>query len=169
MDIEDALAIAIDHECKVRDHYEKGVAMIEDPEGKRVFETLAREEAAHVDYLSTCRKTWVETGRIGPGDPTTVLPRTDWIEVARERISRGPSKKIASNSELELLRIALDLERRTSAYYCDLAETIHPSHRELFTRLLAIELGHVRLVQAEIDALGGSGSWFDLVEKPLED
>jgi rubrerythrin len=168
MDIEDALAIAIDYECKVRDHYAKGASMIEDPEGKRVFETLAREEQAHADYLSSCRKTWAETGRIRPGDPATVLPQADWIDVARERIARGPSKKIASKSELELLRIALDLERRTSAFYCDLAETIHPAHRPLFVRFLAIEAGHVRLVQAEIDSLTKSGSWFDFVQNPVE-
>jgi rubrerythrin len=168
MDIEDALAIAIDYECKVRDHYAKGASMIEDPEGRRVFETLALEEQAHADYLESCRKTWVETGRIGPGDPETAIPAADWIEVARKRIARGPSKKIAAKSELELLRVALDLERRTSAFYCDLAETIHPLHRPLFVRFLAIEAGHVRLVQAEIDALGGSGSWFDIGEKPPE-
>jgi hypothetical protein len=40
--------------------------------------------------------------------------------------------------------------------------------QRLFARFLEIEEGHVAIVQAEIDAVSGSGFWFDMKEFDLE-
>jgi rubrerythrin len=169
MEAREALKIAIDYEHKVRDHYRKGIEKIADPQGKKVFETLAREEEGHVAYLESRLAAWAATGTIEVGDLKSVLPpKVDWIAAARRRGARGPSKKIASKTELDLLRTALDLERRTSAFYRDLVRDVAEEHRALFSRFLEIEAGHVNLVQAEIDSLNGVGTWFDVLEVSFE-
>ena len=168
MDPKEALKIAINYEHKVRDHYVKGTAQIEDASGKKVFETLAKEEQGHVDYLESRLKIWIETGKMEAGDLPMYLPKVDWIQAARRRVSRKPSKKIATKSELELLRVALDLERRTSAFYKNLVSTMDQAHLPLFSRFLEIEEGHVNLVQAEMDSLNGIGTWFDVLEVSFE-
>jgi rubrerythrin len=169
MDPKEALKVSIDYEHKVRDHYAKGIATIEDPRGKKVFETLAREEQGHVDYLESRLAAWSATGKMETFDLRSVVPpKVDWIAASRRRIARGPSKKVASKTELELLRTALELERRTSAFYRDLVETLALEHRGLFARFLEIEAGHVDLVQAELDSLNGIGTWFDILEISLE-
>jgi len=169
MDLKEALKVSIDYEHKVRDHYRKGIEKIADPRGKKVFETLAREEQGHVDYLESRLQAWTETGKIEPGELKSVVPpKVDWIGASRRRVARGPSKMVASKTELELLRIALDLERRTSAFYRQLVDTLEPEHRPLFARFLEIEGGHVNLVQAEIDSLNGIGTWFDVLEVSFE-
>jgi rubrerythrin len=74
----------------------------------------------------------------------------------------------ASAVEIGFLKEALDLERKTSAFYGELVEKLAPEHRGLFSRFLEIENGHVAIVQAEIDALAGHGHWFDFMEFSLE-
>ena len=169
MDVKEALTVAIDYEHKVRDHYYKGKALILDSRGKSVFDTLAREEQGHVDYLESRLKSWVETGKVVPGELKSVVPpKVDWIQRSKRRVARGPSKKVASKTEMDLLRTALDLERRTSGFYRELVGTVETSHRSLFERFLEIEAGHVNLVQAEIDSLNGVGTWFDILEVSFE-
>lgn len=168
MDPKEALTIAIDYEHKVRDHYAKGAAKIPDPQGRKVFETLAREEEGHVAYLESRREAWAKTGKLEPGELKSILPSIDWIAAARRKVARKPSAKIAVKSELELLKVALELERRTSGFYRELVATLEPGAKALFARFLEIEDAHVNLVQAEIDSVSGLGTWFDVLEVSFE-
>jgi len=168
MDIKEALTIAIDYEHKVRDHYLKGRDLILDPRGKNVFDTLAREEQGHVDYLESRLDEWHRTGKVEEPELPTVVPSVEWIEQARERFNQGHDKELPVQAEMDLLKVALDLEKKTSGFYQELVSTLPSEDRGLFARFLEIEQGHVTIVQAEIDALAGHGHWFDFMEFRLE-
>ena len=71
-------------------------------------------------------------------------------------------------AEIDALKEALELERKTSAFYAELVAGLEPKYRGLFERFLEIENGHLAIVQAEIDALAGHGHWFDFMEFSLE-
>ena len=62
-------------------------------------------------------------------------------------------RRALATTETELFKVALELERTTSAYYQSLVEELPAEHRHLFSRFLEIELGHLAIVQAELDAL----------------
>ncbi len=47
-------------------------------------------------------------------------------------------------------------------------DTLPAEYRGLFARFLEIEQAHLLIVQAEIDAIAGHGSWFDVMEFRLE-
>ena len=168
MDLKEALTTAIDFERKVQDHYAKGTKEILDSRGKKVFATLAKEELGHIAYLESRLAEWLKDGRVSTPDLPTILPSKEWIDEARARVARDPERTIAVKDELELLKIALDLERRTSGFYRQLVETLAVEHRGLFARFLEIETAHLAIVQAEIDAIAGHGSWFDVLEIRLE-
>jgi rubrerythrin len=168
MDLKEALTTAIGYENKVHDHYAKGAAEILDPRGKKVFSTLAKEELGHLAYLESRLAEWHRDGKVSTPELATILPSMDWIEEARARVARNPERTIAVKDEMELLKIALDLERKTSGFYRQLVETLPPSERPLFARFLEIETAHLLIVQAEIDAIAGHGSWFDVMEFRLE-
>ena len=51
MTLEKAIKTALEYENKVRDTYVEFAVKVTDPEGKRVFEVLGREEQEHIDYL----------------------------------------------------------------------------------------------------------------------
>ena len=168
MELNEALATAISYENQVHQHYATGAEKILDPKGKSVFATLAKEELGHLAYLGSRLAEWRSTGRVTSPALPTILPTADWIEAAKARAARAPEAAIAVKGELDLLKIALDLERQTSGFYRQLVDTLPPAQRELFARFLEIEEGHLAIVQAEIDALAGHGSWFDVMEFRLE-
>jgi rubrerythrin len=168
MDVKEALTVAIDYEHKVRDHYVKGRDLIIDPRGKSVFDTLAREEQGHVDYLESRLAEWHKTGKIETPELPTILPSLALVTEARKRFEKGHGKELPVQAELDLLKVALDLEKQASAFYQELVSTLPTADRGLFARFLEIEQGHVTIVQAEIDALAGHGHWFDFQEFRLE-
>jgi rubrerythrin len=168
VELKEALGIALEHEHKVRDHYAAGADSILDSRGRKVFATLAREEGGHVAYLESRLAEWVKDGKIQTPDLPTILPGTDWIAQAHQRVTRAPAPTIAVQSELDLLKVALDLERRASGFYGQLVNTLGAEYRPLFARFLEIENGHLAIVQAEIDAISGTGTWFDVMEIDLE-
>ena len=168
MDLKEALTTAIGYETKVRDHYAQGADKILDPRGKKMFGTLAREEQGHLAYLESRLDEWHSTGHVSSPELATVIPSAEWLDQARARVAQSPAATIAVQGEIELLKIALELERRTSGFYRQLVDTLAPGERPLFARFLEIEQGHLALVQAEIDALAGHGTWFDVMEFRLE-
>jgi rubrerythrin len=168
MELKEALTTSIDFEHKVHDHYEKGAKEILSAQGKKVFATLAKEELGHVAYLESRLAEWLKSGAVTTPELPTVLPKADWMRAARAKVTAAPEPAIAVKDELELLKIALDLERQTSGFYRQLVDTLPAQHRPLFARFLEIENAHLAIVQAEIDNLAGHGSWFDIMEFRLE-
>jgi bacterioferritin (cytochrome b1) len=168
MNLKEGLTTAIRYEHKVRDHYAKGAEQILDPQGKKVFATLAKEEQGHVAYLESRLEEWHKNGKVTTPELATILPTLDWVEKAKARVEKTPHGTIAVKGEMELLKTALDLERQTSGFYRQLVDTLPPAERELFARFLEIELAHLAIVQAEIDSIAGHGSWFDVMEFRLE-
>ncbi len=168
MDLREAITTAIGYETKVRDHYRKGADQILDSRGKKMFGTLAREEQGHLAYLESRLAEWHQSGKVTSPELATAVPPIEWIDRAKARVARNPASTLAVQGELELLKIALELERQTSGFYRQLVETLPPAERGLFARFLEIEEGHLAVVQAEIDALAGHGTWFDIVEIRLE-
>jgi rubrerythrin len=169
MNLQEAIKIALEYENKVRDHYAKGAAAIRDPQGKKVFETLAKEEQGHVDFLNYCLDQWTKTGKVTAKDLKSVLPKgVAWIDEARKRLEKKPSKRVAESGELDLLKIALQMELETSGFYRSLVGKLPADDQALFARFLDIEDGHVAIVQAELDSVQGLGYWFDVQEFALE-
>jgi rubrerythrin len=168
MNLQEAIQTAIINERKVRDHYASGAKSIQDPAGRKSFETLAKEEQGHVDYLEARLTEWTQTGRVNALELKTILPSREVVQkiVAHQKKSGGT--RVAEQNELELVKTALEIEKTTSGFYRNLIATLASADQPLFQRFLEIEEGHVAIVQAELDSLQGLGYWFDLMEFQLE-
>ncbi len=168
MKLQDAIAVAIDFEKKVRDHYLRGAKVIEDPLGRKVFATLGKEEQGHVDYLEHCLAQWKKTGKVPDVPLRSVLPRgSRWIEAERRKLT-GKGKREASRTELDALKVALQHEKDADAFYHKLVSQLRGEDQALFSRFLEIEDGHLAIVQAQLDSVQGMGFWFDVAEFRLE-
>ena len=169
MTLQEAITTALDYEVKVRDHYVKGAKVLEDPKGKALFELLSREEQGHVDYLEHCLAEWKKTGKLTSDPVKTLLPKgIAWIDEAKKKLQKRPGKRVASATELESVKLALQYEKEASGFYRTLVATLHEKERDLFATFLTIEDGHVALVAAQLDAVQGLGFWFDTMEFNLE-
>lgn len=166
--LQDALGTAIKYEHRVRDHYAGCAKKATDEVAQRVFAILAREEQGHVEYLETRLDEWKATGVIQVAELKSLLPPAAVVQEAALKASKDMKPSPIAKAEIDFLKEALELERRTSAFYQDLVAKLEPKHRPLFERFLEIEEGHVTIVQAEIDAVAGHGHWFDFMEFSLE-
>jgi rubrerythrin len=168
MKLQDAIGIAIDFEKKVRDHYLRGAKDIPDPQGRKVFATLGREEQGHVDYLEHCLAQWKKTGKVPDVPLRSILPKgSKWIEGERKKIG-GKGKREASKTELDALKVALQHEKDADDFYHRLVGQLGPEDQKLFAKFLEIEDGHLAIVQAQLDSVQGMGFWFDVAEFRLE-
>lgn len=163
MQIEEAILLAIEYETRVRDTYLGAAGQTDDAAGKRVFETLAREEQGHLDYLRDRLKEWRGTGKLDAPTLETVLPPKSAVVAGIERLEaalQAPSRA----DELALMNKALEVETETSAWYASAVEALPREGREMFRQFVEIEETHKAIVQAEIDALSGHGYFFDFSE-----
>jgi rubrerythrin len=168
MKLQEAIAVAIDFERKVRDHYLRGAKEIPEPQGRKVFNLLGKEEQGHVDYLEHCLAQWKKTGKVPNVALRSILPKgAKWIEGERKKIS-GSGKRVATKTELDALKVALQHEKDADAFYHKLVEQLPMEERALFSKFLEIEDGHLAIVQAQLDSVQGMGFWFDVAEFRLE-
>ena len=169
MTLQEAIGTALAFEVKVRDHYLRAAKALEDSKGKALFELLGKEEQGHVDYLEHCLSQWKEGGKVMAGPVRSLLPAgVAWIAQAQKRLQQRPGKRLATATELESIKLALQYEVEANGFYRTLVSTLADSERELFAPFLAIEDGHLALVQAQLDAVQGLGFWFDTLEFRLE-
>jgi len=166
MTIEEALKTALQYEAKVRKVYENAVSEANDPVAMKVFRVLAQEEQEHLDYLNDRLAELKETGKLTPEKLRSVIPSKKAIAEGVAKLKGAVTDK-RSERELDLFRAALQVETETSNFYKRMVEELGPEGKEFFSRFVEIEEGHVSIVQAEIDALTGSGYWFDFREFDL--
>jgi len=169
MNLTEAIAMALDFERKVRDHYHRYGKTIVDPVGRNVFAALANEEQGHVHYLEHCLSEWKRTGKVPAVSMKSVLPKgVRWIEAARKNFSGRAESRIATAGEIDALKIALQFEKDADSFYRRLVRELPADQQELFAKFLSIEDGHLELVQAQLDSVLGTGFWFDVMEFRLE-
>ncbi len=169
MNLQEAIAVAIDFEVKVRDHYHKGAEEVRDDAGRKLFEILSREEQGHVNFLAHVLSELKHTGKVPNAPIPTVLPQgVDWVERARQKVQQMPYVREASEHELEHLKAALALEQEATSFYRRLVSELPEADRALFEGFLGREDGHLGLVQAQLNSLQGLGVYFDMMEFNLE-
>ncbi len=166
MTIEEAIKTAIEFETEVRDVYRDAVNRAEDPTAKRVFNVMADEEQDHIRYLGERLIEWHKTGKVEPAALKTAVPSKDAIAEGASKLASGMSDA-DHGTEMEMLRKALDAERRTSDFYRKMVTELPVEGQRLFERFVEIEEGHLAIVQAEMDSLTGTGAWFDVLEIKL--
>ena len=166
MTLEQAINTAIDYETKVRDIYLDNVDCIADKTGRRVFKVLGKEEQEHIDYLKSRLTEWQNTGKILLSSLESVVPARDLINAGIRKLNDHMSNR-DYGTEREMLKKALALEEETSAFYRRIVDELGDDGN-LFVRFMEIEEGHLAIVQAELDYLNKTGTFFDFQEFTLE-
>lgn len=169
--LDEAIVKALEYENRVRDVYRDACEQTSDPTGRKVFEVLAEEEQGHVDYLEAKLETLRTTGEVAASRIETALPSSEAIEAGIAKLKStlsGAAERKSHEQEESLLRKALAVEEETSQFYRRMVSDLPPQGQAFFGPFLAIEEGHVAIVQAELDSLTGMGFWFDFQEFDLE-
>jgi len=163
MNMEEAIKTAIEYEIRVRELYNEACEETTSEVGKRLFKLLADEEHAHVTYLEVKLVEWNAKQALSSADLKTSLPS---VAAIRDAVGRLESEFDAEHAdkELALLEKALKVERETSGFYEKMVAELPERGRAFFKGFVDTEKGHLALVQAEIDAVKGTGFYFDMPE-----
>jgi len=167
MTIDEAIKTAIQYENRVVAVYQDAVRTTHDPTGKKVFEALVAEEKNHVAYLEAKLQEWKSTGHVTAERLGTVVPSRDRIEAGVKKLKEKVTTP-DQETEVRLLKKAMDVEIETSRFYQGVVQELPPEGKRLFERFVEIEEGHQAIVQAEMNSVNGLGYWFDMQEFTLE-
>lgn len=168
MSIDQSIVTALEYETRVAAVYEDAAGMVADEAGRRVLAMLAREERFHVKYLEQRLAEWKAIGKVIAEKLDTVVPPKARIDegVAALTAKASPGGR---DSDLQVLRKALDVEHETSAFYRRMVAELPEEGKALYRRFVEIEEGHGLIVQAEIDALSKAGFWYEFRETDQEE
>ena len=155
--------------------YTEAAKQTDDPNGKKMFQTLARDEAAHLKLFETVRESLLE---VEAGSPRPYWPSPEQVAaISPKRLDRPPifptgeEIKAAEILERELaaLQRGLQAEKDSIAFYSqERDKTDDPDGKAMYAYLIEQEEGHRTILQGEYDYLNRTGFWFDIQEFDLE-
>lgn len=159
-DVIEAIKLAIRIEKVGKQYYEEAARKTANELGKKMFESLAKDELVH---LETFEKMF-----------GTIAGKEEWRELAKgsPKVGKVPifeeeasEKSKADTNDIDALRVALDNERDSIELYKKASEEIKDSlARKIFNKIREEEEYHYDLLQAQKDHLTKSGFWFDVGE-----
>jgi rubrerythrin len=146
-----ALQMAIQTEIDGYGFYAKFAAQSDDPDARKMFERLARDEVTHLELLRNVKAMLEESGEWAeykglPSSPVSGAPI-----FSRERVAQNI---VAYTSDLSALRVAYLIEKDAVDFYKRAAQgTGDPNGKRMYLDLVRMEEGHLALLQGEYDFL----------------
>lgn len=140
--------------------------------GKGIFLTLARDELEHLAYLDKVFRSLVSSGAMPAGLPepseaASVRPPSHPTVFSSPKEAADEIQ--ASAGEIDALRRGIQAEQDSIALYGQaLANATAPEEKRLFGTLVAVEEGHLAILQGEYDYITRTGFWFGFQEFSLE-
>ena len=149
--------------------YKDAAARTEDAKGKRMFETLARDEVVHFETLQSIYQSLC-AGKSCPA-LETIEKRLGRVKTPHPIFpkAKGRAEKAVTH-ELEALERGIKAEKDSIALYSKGSKEAgaNGTARWLYDRLVEQERAHLAILEGEMDYLMGSGFWFDVFEVDLE-
>jgi rubrerythrin len=123
-----------------------------DAKGKEVFETLAREELAHMHFLRKQYNAIKETGR--PDESISLGSQTDLSGMSPIFSDSLKTRIKDANFEMTSLAIGIQLEKDSMEYYNSQSEAVDdPIIKQFYSRLAEWESGHYRALLKQQEEL----------------
>jgi len=167
MKLEEAIQTAIEYEEKIRDLYQEACREVNDPTGRRIFQTLADDEQYHLEYLEKRLAEWKETGQIQGEVLKSAVPSKESLRTQMGTLKEHMAKEDRKD-EKRMLSKALQVEVETSNFYDRMVRQLPEEGKKLFTMFLEMENRHIDAVQAELDYLSNTGFWLGFKEFDME-
>ncbi|MEJ2058166.1 MAG: hypothetical protein P8X39_10055 [Desulfofustis sp.] len=158
---------ALDYEKKIRDLYVSAVDIVDDERGKRIFNTLAKDEQSHVDFLEYSIETLKNSGSVSIEGFSTIIPDIAAIQKDMESMKIAIPERMLGDVK-RVLSSALKLEIETTEYYRKAFAAAEGDIKEVMGKFVQIEQSHTDVVRFELDYVSKNGFWFGFPEISME-
>jgi len=149
--------------------YTEAAQQTDNPSGKKMFQSLARDEAAHQKLFETVRESLLQEGNwLSPQEVAAISPREfdrfPIFPIGNEiRAAEIPERELAA------LQRGIEAEEAAIAFYSEqMDKTDDPHGKAMYAYLIEQEEGHRTILEGEYDYLNRTGFWFDFQEFSLE-
>jgi rubrerythrin len=157
--ISDAVATAIKMETDAISFYEEASEKAQHPFGKEMFKGFVKDEKRHLVMLQSLFKGLDINEEF-------VRPKETIRTVFSMLKDRMMERAAAVQSELDALKIALDMEKEGFVFYQKAAAAApSPKEKELFERLVIEENDHYSILNETYSFLDNTGQWFMYEER----
>ncbi len=160
---------AIAMEVQGKDFFQKAVDIVKHKRAKDTFGSLIKQEQRHIEVLEDQLNHLIHDKRWMPldelrGQPPAYPRMSVFEDKDIQRIRLDPSA-----GELEVLKVGMEIERKSIEYYRDAGMRFPDKHaKEIFSWLVGEESGHLSILSAEYDYRSRSGFYYDSPEFSLE-
>ena len=155
------LCTAQEMEEKGRAFYEKALATSENPLGKEIFRLLIEDEIVHLERIRKISDSLTRDQNWSEDWKNLQCPYQDLGQVFRDLTARYSRSGIAGSNDLEALKLALDFERQSVAFYENqLAQGVDPLEKAFLVQMILEEKGHSRTLQDTQYYLSDPEGWF---------
>jgi len=149
--------------------YTEAAKQTADPNGKKMFQTLARDEAAHLKLFETVRESLLKEGHWLSPEQVAAISRGEFEHPPVFQTGDETEAAQIPERELAALRRGIQAEEDSIAFYSQqMDKTDDPDGKAMYAYLVEQEEGHRIILQGEYDYLNRTGFWFDIQEFNLE-
>jgi len=146
-----ALQMAIQTEIDGHNFYQKFAERSTEPDARRMFERLARDEIMHLEMLRNTKAMLEQSGEWAEYKGLALDVAQGAPIFSQERVQQNV---VAYTSDLSALRVAYLIEKDAVDFYTRAAaQTDNLNGRRMFRDLADMEQGHLRLLESEYHRL----------------
>ncbi len=149
--------------------YTQAAKQTDDPTGKKMFQTLAQDERAHLEVFEKAREAlsqreqWLTPEQVAEISPPT-FPQPPIFPSPDEAAGTA-----APAHRLTVLQQGIQAEESSIRFYTEqMEQTQDPGGRAMYEFLIEQEEAHRTILQGEYDYLTNTGHWFGFQEFTLE-
>ncbi len=162
-DVLDVAREAIKLEINGRSFFEHAAEVTHNELGKKMFQKLARDEMGHLKTFAQLFASHIGNEDWKKHVEEEEKHKSSVIEELKARVEKQEKEERAS--ELEAIRIGMELERKSIAFFEKSAkESTDLKAQDIFNKICDEERLHYDLLQAQYDSITNSGFWFDIAE-----
>jgi len=161
-----ALEIALNNEKREGEFYRKNAERTSDPLGKKMFQTLAEDEAEHYARILELHHKLTEQGKWPETVPLNVKG-TEVKDVLKSVVEAVDTSAKSAVDDMEAVKIAIEFETKGEAFYKKLKEGVSDPHEKSFYGMPeSIEREHRLSLEDTYEYFKDPEGWFQRMEKP---
>ena len=146
-----ALQMAIQTEIDGYNFYQEFAERSTEPDARRIFERLARDEVIHLELLRNTKAMLEQSGEWAEYKGLALDVAQGAPIFSQERVKQNV---VAYTSDMSALRVAYLIEKDAVDFYTRAAaQTDNPNGRRMFRDLADMEQGHLRLLEGDYNRL----------------
>jgi rubrerythrin len=161
----DALEIALSNELREHEFYKMNAERTDNPLGKAMFETIAKDELEHFERLKQLHEVW-EKNNTWPETIPLKVNKTNVHNVLKDVLKRVAEAPHVDLDDLEAIRTAIAFECDGVMYYELLKQSsTEPNEKAFFNLMANIEHEHYTSLKDTEELLVDPAAWYRIRER----